>query len=353
MVGQMEQPMVSAIAMASQLAHNSLRFGWYSLLHRLMEEQTNRTGPLRARYRPVRPVPSRKEILASLRLLLLEDARLVRDGLAPPGSGDGDGFVSHVSRLQAMFADLPNVSARRASNDFKTATHVDDASNVPDYFKQDFHFQTDGYLSDRSARLYDVQVETLFYGAAAAMRRAVLRPLADALRGRDQRQLALADVACGTGRLLRDIRLTYPALNLSGVDLSAAYLREAERSFGRLRPAKWVHANAEEMPLVDQSQDVVTSVFLFHELPHDVRRRVASDIVRVLRPGGTIIVVDSLQLGDRPGWDGLLEAFPERFHEPYYREYTQDDLGSIFSAFGLQQITTSLAFFSKVVVAKK
>ena len=40
---------------------------------------------------------------------------------------------------------------------------------------QDFHFQTGGYLSEDSARIYDIQVETLFMGAAAPMRRTALR----------------------------------------------------------------------------------------------------------------------------------------------------------------------------------
>ena len=71
----------------------------------------------------------------------------------------------------------------------------------------------------------------------------------------------------------------------------------------------------------DASADIVTSVFLFHELPPDVRRQVTAEMARILKPGGLFVFLDSLQLGDRPPWDGLLEAFPARFHEPYYRNY--------------------------------
>ena len=349
----MERSIGSSVSMASQLAHNTVRFGWYSFLHRVMERHSRSFSSQDRRIASTRPIPTRDEIFSSLRHLLFEDADMVRDGIAPPGSGDGDGFFAHFRRLQAMFADLPDVAARRSAREFHTAAAVPEAFGVPDYFKQDFHFQTDGYLSDQSAHLYDVQVETLFYGAAAPMRRAVLRPLADAILGRDQRRLKLVDVACGTGRLLRDVRLTYPALQLTGLDLSAAYLREAERSFDKLRPAQWLHANAESIPLVDGGQDVVTSVFLFHELPRDIRRRVAKEMVRVMRPGAVLIVVDSLQMGDRPSWDGLLEIFPQRFHEPYYRDYTLDSLSGIFEEQGLSKISTSFAFFSKVVVAHK
>ena len=119
------------------------------------------------------------------------------------------------------------------------------------------------------------------------MRREALRPIADFMRGRDQRQIALLDVACGTGRFLRDLRLTYPAMQLTGLDLSAAYIAEASRHMGDLRPARWLAANAEAIPLADASQDIVTSVFLFHELPPAIRRRIAAEMARVLKPGAT------------------------------------------------------------------
>ena len=89
------------------------------------------------------------------------------------------------------------------------------------------------------------------------------------------------------------------------------------------------------MPLADASVDIVTSIFLFHELPPDVRRQVTAEIARVLKPGGLFVFLDSLQMGDKPGWDGLLEAFPHRFHEPYFRRYAVDDLEGMFSAAGL------------------
>ena len=80
------------------------------------------------------------------------------------------------------------------------------------------------------------------------------------------------------------------------------------------------------MPLPDASVDVATSIFLFHELPPEVRREVTREIARVLKPGGMFVFLDSLQLGDKPDWDGLLQSFPYRFHEPYYHGYLGDGL---------------------------
>src|SRR5690606_20944483 len=207
----------------------------------------------------------------------------------------------YIDRFRLMMADLPAALERRASRDASSARAQSEAAHLPDYYTQDFHFQAGGYLSDDSARLYDLQVETLFYGSAGAMRRAGLAQIAQFLRGRDQRQMAMLDVACGTGRFLRQVRLAFPALKLAGLDLSEPYLREAERHMHGLRPAELIAGNAEAIPLPDASQDIVTCIYLFHELPPEVRRRVTSEIARVLKPGGLFVFVDSLQMGDKPG----------------------------------------------------
>ncbi len=343
--------MADPFGMATQLAGNAVRFGWYSGINWLFAREARRLGN-RPRYAPKRPVPSDGELMADLRALFVRDAAAVRDGLYPPAEPVGT-IAQHMRQLRAMFADLPETIRRREADDVQSATVLPAAEELPDYYAQDFHFQTGGYLSDDSAQLYDVQVETLFYGAAGAMRRAALKPIAEFMHGRDQRNTALLDVACGTGRFLREVRLAYPALRAKGLDLSQAYLDEARRHLSGLRPVEFIAGNAEKIPLADESIDIATSIFLHHELPGEVRRRVSAEIARVLKPGGLFVFIDSLQMGDRPGWDGLLEAFPVRFHEPYFAHYATDDLDGMFTHAGLTPLETSNAFLSKVMAWRK
>jgi ubiquinone/menaquinone biosynthesis C-methylase UbiE len=337
--------------MATQLATNAVRFGWYSTVNWLLSREVQRLGA-RPRYTPQLPVPSRAELMAGLRMLFLSDAAAVREGLYPSAE-PAESFADHLGSLRAMFDDLPAVVSRRAADDATTAAALPGAEALPAYYRQDFHFQSGGYLSEGSARLYDAQVETLFYGAAGVMRRAGLRSIAHYMHGRDQRHTEMLDVACGTGRFLREVRLAYPALRLKGLDLSKTYLEEARRHLEGLRRVDLIAANAELIPLADNSQDVVTAVFLYHELPGQVRRRVTAEIARVLRMGGLFVFIDSLQMGDRPGWDGLLEAFPVRFHEPFFAHYASDNLAETFAAAGLTHQETSHAFLSKVMVCRK
>ncbi len=343
--------MADALGMAAQLAGNAVRFGWYSTVNWLLSRETQRLGT-RPRYAPRLPVPSHAELMADLRILFLRDAAAVRDGIYPAAE-PAESFADHLRSLRAMFTDLPIMVSRRAADDTTSAATLPGAEALPAYYRQDFHFQTGGYLTERSARLYDAQVETLFYGAAEVMRRAGLRPIAHYMRWRDQRRTEMLDVACGTGRFLREVRLSYPALGLKGLDLSRSYLEEACRHLDGLRHVDLIAANAELIPLADNSQDVVTAIFLYHELPGKVRRRVTAEIARVLRMGGLFVFIDSLQMGDRPGWGGLLEAFPVRFHEPYFVHYATDNLDAMFSAAGLMHQETSLAFLSKVMVCRK
>lgn len=347
--------MADTIGMAAHAGAQALRLGFYLGLNRIVGWRTSALGaqksaaPVEA---PRGPIPSQAELLRDLVGVLMLDAAAVRDGIYPP-MADEPSLPVQIARIRDMLNDLPSTIARRNERDATTARAAADVGDLPYYFVQDFHFQTDGYLSDRSARLYDLQVETLFYGAAGAMRRQALRPIAAFMHGRDQRNVRLLDVACGTGRFLRAVRLAYPAMKLTGLDLSHAYLNEARRHIDGLRPAELIAANAEAIPLADVSQDIVTTVFLFHELPPDVRRRVAAEMARVLKPGALLVFIDSLQMGDRPTYDGLLEMFPVRFHEPYFRHYAIDDLDRVFCDVGLEAVEHSTAFLSKMMVRRK
>ena len=136
----------------------------------------------------------------------------------------------------------------------------------------------------------------------------------------------------------------------------AAYQESAS---GSLRCPQCPHpldlmvGNAELIPLPDESQDAVTSILMFHELPPKVRRIVLSEFARVLKPGGRLVLVDSLQHGDEPDYDGLLELFPQSFHEPYYLSYIKEDFAALCQDRGLTYIRNARAFVSKVIVFDK
>jgi ubiquinone/menaquinone biosynthesis C-methylase UbiE len=252
-----------------------------------------------------------------------------------------------------MLADLPSAVARRQTEDAGSARTLADPTGLPDYYAQDFHFQTGGYLTEESAKLYDTQVEVLFAGTANAMRRQCLVPIAEFMKGRDQRQMSLLDVASGTGRFARFVKQAYPRMKVMASDLSDAYLDEAREHMKPYTGVAFQQAKAEALPFADQSFDIVTSIYLFHEVPPKVRREIAQEFARVLKPGGILVFMDSIQYGDIADFDGLLDAFPIGFHEPYYPSYVKEDLARIFGEAGLEVTSQSPQFLSKLVVARK
>ena len=135
--------------------------------------------------------------------------------------------------------------------------------------------------------------------------------------------------------------------------MSEAYVRHAKRHLKRWSSTRFIVGKAEAISLSDNSQDAVTSVFLFHELPPKIRRTVFRECARVLKPGGRLVFVDSLQRGDRPDYEGLLDLFPQNYHEPYYESYTTEDFCGLATAYGLTYVRTVNAFVSKVMVFDK
>jgi ubiquinone/menaquinone biosynthesis C-methylase UbiE len=340
----------------AHLAAQTLRTGYYAALYRLTNRKAAGLGKGGVRIEISRPVPGLWTLLQDVIKLQARDARNVRAGLYPAPIEEGRSLSSHIEAVRRMFADLPESTERRAEKRTAEAASLPEAEGMPAYYAQNFHYQSGGYLTNESAKLYDVQVETLFMGAAGAMRRQAIPPIAGFVRGRDQRELKLLDVACGSGRFLDQLAQAFPAMQMTGTDLSQAYLDEAARYLRRRRTIAFQQGNAEALPFETASFDIVTCVYLYHELPSEVRQQVTAEIARVLKPGGLFVFVDSLQWGDVEDYDGLLEAFPQRFHEPYYLGYLEDQIsgaGGMLEKAGLQTSDAFPAFLSKVIVCRK
>jgi ubiquinone/menaquinone biosynthesis C-methylase UbiE len=297
-----------------------------------------------------REMPDRRRILGDLKKLLEQDWRNINVGLyAPPEDWRGNP-LAELRRAADFFADLGAVDARRHGDPRETFLTTPEAEHYPAYYRRHFHFQSDGYLSAASAARYDHQVEVLFGGGAAPMRRQALVPLREAVLAAPggARSARLLDIACGTGAFLTEVKRNYPRLAVTGIDLSAPYLAVAERRLTAWSRVAVAAANAETLPFGDASFDIVTCIFLFHELPHRARQAVAREIHRVLKPGGRLVFLDSLQTGDEPDYDAMLDWFPVAFHEPYYASYLREDLDRLFGP-GLTRDARIPAYFAKVL----
>ncbi|TAE53272.1 MAG: class I SAM-dependent methyltransferase [Nostocales cyanobacterium] len=293
-----------------------------------------------------------------LNQLLEADWQDTQKGIYPESVLFDNQWTDVLINYPLLCLDLPQIWERISQKQYQEFSKEIDQQGYPSYYLQNFHHQTNGYLSDLSANLYDLQVELLFGGTADAMRRRILSPLKRELQKfqeTQQKQIRILDVACGTGRTLKLIRSALPKASLFGTDLSPAYLRKANQLLSQ-NPGELpqlVQANAEELPYLDHYFHAVTCVFLFHELPPAVRQTVIEQCFRVTKPGGVFIICDSIQLSDSPELVEIMESFPSTFHEPYYKHYITDDLIDKLEKAGFQNIETQTHFLSKYLIAHK
>jgi ubiquinone/menaquinone biosynthesis C-methylase UbiE len=354
----MSNPISRLATHAAYGASQFPRMAWYIghriAMHQLAKAAQQRSGqPARPEATTTKPTPDLRRVLSDMAKLLQTDVANVDAGLYPlPVDRDGAPWdVLHRSRL--FFADLPEIHRRRESGQTSEVFNSAFRGKRPRYYLQNFHFQSGGWMTDESAQRYDTQVEVFFRGTANAMRRQALPALHEAFAGRDVGKLKLLDVGCGTGRFLDFVKQTWPRLGVVGLDLSDAYIREAKAHLRRRSRTALLVANGEAIPMANESVDAITSIFLFHELPPKARRNAFAEFGRVLKPGGRLILIDSLQTGDDPNYEGSLELFPQNFHEPYFTTYITEDFRTLSRDNGMVHQRDVPAFVSKVMVFDK
>jgi len=296
-----------------------------------------------------------KKLITDLTLLLNQDAENISRGVYPAEVLKTESFKDFFSRYPQIILDSFAVSKRRLQRKAHDLNHeaAEYLPDVPEYFQRNFHFQSGGYLTEKSAALYEHQVEILFSGAADAMRRLILPFMREHFLLSEGEGLHFLEVAAGTGRLSRFVKLTFPKAKITVMDLSDPYLRKARENLKEFRRLDFVQGDAAELPFGDQKFDAVFSCFLFHELPLGERKKVLNEAHRVLKPGGFFGFVDSVQTEDKKDFAWALEQFPVDFHEPFFKNYLQHPMENLIESQGFQKIQSRIGFFSKAVAARK
>lgn len=97
----------------------------------------------------------------------------------------------------------------------------------------------------------------------------------------------LLDVCCGTGMFAAMAQ--EQGFPVCGLDRSEPMLAVARRKHPGL---PLVRADASAMPFADQAFDAAAVTFALHEKTQPAREDILAESMRVLRPGGTLLVAD-------------------------------------------------------------
>ena len=208
---------------------------------------------------------------------------------------------------------------------------VDPALAYPANYRASFHGYDAGHLCWEAAFEFEVAsraVHSSLYPEAGAHS--------------DRAPATILDLHCTVGLGCFALRRAFPAAAVSGLDFSPHYLAvarhlEAGRGGGI---AAWHHALPEATGLPSGSFDLVSAFLLLHEMPQDTTRRILREARRLVRPGGSLAVMDM---------DPTCSAYQTmpapiltllKSTEPYLDQYFSLDLDQELRAAGFDAVSS-------------
>lgn len=157
---------------------------------------------------------------------------------------------------------------------------------VPQYLEKTYWW---AYLHPRAVYLFERQwlVNLILWGNFSRLRDAALDALGTRLSGRT------LQIACVYGNLTRRLvaRLE-PQASVDVVDILPIQLENLARKLPPAEGVSLIHGDSAALDFESASYDRALLFFLLHEQPEDVRRKTIAEALRVVKPGGKLVIVD-------------------------------------------------------------
>lgn len=159
-------------------------------------------------------------------------------------------------------------------------------SEIPRYLTETYWW---AYIHPRAVRWFDrmIAVNLILFGNYRRLRDAALSALPSRLEGK------ALQVACVYGDFTPSIvsRLA-PGAALDVVDVVPIQLRNLRRKLPDKSPVSLYRRDASALGFSSATYDQAIVFFLLHEQPDSVRRATLAEVMRVVKPGGQVVVVD-------------------------------------------------------------
>lgn len=193
------------------------------------------------------------------------------------------------------------------------------ADTIPGYLQQTYWW---AYVHPRAVRFFERQwlVNLILWGNLDRLRNAALDALGPRIDGRT------LQIACVYGNFTATLvgRLV-PGASLDVVDVLTIQLQNLRAKIPALAPVMLHRCDSMALDFPDGTYDRAVLFFLLHEQPANVRTRTLREALRVVKPGGKLVVVDY----HRPGWWHPLRYLFEpvlRALEPYAMDLWKHDI---------------------------
>jgi ubiquinone/menaquinone biosynthesis C-methylase UbiE len=160
------------------------------------------------------------------------------------------------------------------------------APRVPRYLHQVYWW---AYVHPKAVHFFEREwlVNLILFGNYRRLCDAALAELGGRVRGRT------LQVACVYGDLTPRLRLRLaPEASLDVVDVLPIQLQNLAAKMPPDERVALLHGDASALACPDACYDQVLLFFLLHEQPEPVRRATLAEALRVVRPGGKVVIVD-------------------------------------------------------------
>ena len=157
---------------------------------------------------------------------------------------------------------------------------------IPRYLEQVYWW---AYVHPKAVHVFEREwlVNAILFGNYGRLRDAALARLGKTIRG------STLQVACVYGDLTARLqrRLASDA-GLDVVDILPIQLKNLGKKLVADERVALLHGDSSALACPDASYDQVLLFFLLHEQPEAVRRATLAEALRVVKPGGKIVIVD-------------------------------------------------------------
>ncbi|MFZ2649438.1 MAG: rhodoquinone biosynthesis methyltransferase RquA [Burkholderiaceae bacterium] len=223
---------------------------------------------------------------------------------------------------------------------------------IPRYLAQAYWW---AYVHPKAVRLFEREwlVNAILFGNYGRLRDAALADLGDTGQTVHGRTL---QVACVYGNLTHTLQQRLAAkASLDVVDVLPIQLKNLSKKLPPDARVALLHGDSSALACADASYDQVLLFFLLHEQPEGVRSATLGEAMRVVKPGGKVVVVDY----HRPSsWHPMrpLMRLVFRKLEPYalalWRHEVQDFLAPGLRPASLTKHTYFGGLYQKLVLTK-